>query len=343
MNFSDSAWQELVASYASSLTNLQEAASAIAPLSIEELEAPGEGGSVVESAQIHLQNSLRIEEYVSQRLPDPDAIQVLGRVASVDFEVAGLLDDASEEPEVAIDAFRQSTAALDVKSIRADLLGLGAIRGGQTNPEAFDAVHKDCDDVLANAAKRAKDLAADLTVAVELADVLDGLAGIVGGTVANWIEELKKDVGVVKQKVLDFVNRGLAKLAKLLGLDLERIQDELTDFWDKLKGKIGNWVANVLGRSEALEAWRNWLAEQPAPDNARVAASLKIVDKSKEDHNNQLKWAGKAIWVYGKLAKWGATFTPAGPPVVAAVAVGLGGWVTWTTWDFLQEVKASAA
>lgn len=341
MDFSDPGWQNLVESFAGSLISLQKSASRIVPLSIETLEAPDGAAAVVESAEAHLQNSRLIDEYLSQRLDDPDARQVLGRVASVDFEAAGLLDAASEEPEFAMDAFREAAADLDVESVRSDLLGHGAIRGGQADPAPIEVVEGACDDALGNAGACARDLAGDLAAAVTLTEVLDGLAGIVGGAAATWIEELKKVVGVVKKKVLDLVNSALAKIAKLLRLDPEKIKKEITSLWDKAKERVEDWAADVLGRSKALEVWRNWLAEQPPPDNAQVQASLTIVEKSKEGHDNQLKWAGKAIWVYGKLASWGAMIRPAGPPVVVAVAAGLGGWVTWATWDFLDEVKES--
>lgn len=342
MDFSDPEWRDLADKFTVSLSRLQTAASGIVSVPVDGLDTIL-AADVLETADTHLDNSLRVDAYLSDRVSDEDAQRLLGRVAAADFEAADLLDSASEEPAVASDAFRVSSDSLDIHALRAELFGQEQVAGAASSPPPVQVVEEACNDVLSKAGECASTLAGDVAEAVTLGQVLDGVANLVGGTLANSIEELKDLVGAVKKKVLDLIAAGLAKIAKLLGSDPEKIKEQLQGMWDKAKTKVAEWTSDALGRSQALTDWREWLEQVPAPDDAALERALHAVARSEEDHTKQLTWAGKAIWVFGKVAKWAAGIDPAGPPVVVLAAAGLGGWVAWAAWDHLHDVAAAAA
>jgi hypothetical protein len=342
MDLANPAWQELVTRYTSSLDALRDAASVLTGLSGAALLEP-ETATYVDVADAHLEASRGMEAYLFPRLEhDSEARLMLGKVASIDFHAAALLDQASEEPEPeAIQAAEAIAGELDPQSVKAELVLRPLAGAGATSP--LVDVEKSCEEVLADAAEQGKALAEELAKAVTPSQILDGFAQVIGGTAVEAIERFGEELSAVKKKVLDFIQRGVEKLGKLLGLDAVKIKDELQRLWENARQKVGDWAADLLGRSDVLDRWRDWLNDQPPPAQSRVVSALGKVGHSTDVHRQHVRWAGKGVWAFGKLAKWGAALSPVGAPVVVAVAGALGGWVTWIAWDHLNDVEAAVA
>jgi hypothetical protein len=337
---SDSVWRSLVVYYAAAQEELRLSVSGIMELNVRTLESADVTGPVAHTVDRVIEQGDALEAYLADRIrEDPEAQVVLGAIASYDFLDAALLDHASEEPEpVHAEEAAEIAQLLHPPRVGAELLGVRPFRGGQDSP-VLDKVEASCEQILDAAWERGSALAKELAGAVTVDQVLDGVQQVIGGAVAELIDELRNAVGVLKKKVLDLIAAGVSKVAKLLGLDPEKVKEHLANLWEKAQSGAGDWAADLLGRKQTLERWTAWLGTAPPPGQSAVDASLGKVDASTENHEDHLEWANRAIWAFGKAGKFATHVKPAGPLVVIAVAAALGGWVTWIAWDHLEDVE----
>lgn len=346
MDFSDQSWQGLVEAFTGTLGELQASAEPVAALSaVEAQEALGTIGSLDETASAHLANSRAVEEYLLERVDDPEAKQVLATVGVADFDAAGvLLAAAEEEPEPGLQALADTRRLVDVDAVRAEMLGMRGVGGSQANPPALTAVEKNCDEILGLVGDQLADLAGNVASAVTAEQVLDGFAAVLGPFEKKFDEAREKLAGVfkrMKEKGLSLLERGVAKLAAFLRVDADRIKEKLKEGWKSAKSQAGDWAANLLGREAALAKWRGWLGGEPSPSQAQIDGALKRVEDSLAAKKKHLDWSGKGIklldWVDGAVA----AIPSFGPALVVLIASALGAWTIWSGWDHLRDVAAA--
>jgi hypothetical protein len=336
-------WRELVSDFAASLSTVQDLALPVAALPSDALESPM-GDALEGEADAHLMNTQRVRAYLSHRLGDADAQDALGRVLLADLHVAQLIDATTGEPLVASDEVVSLTSELNVQMIRADLLGGEVAGGAEGSSVAIDVATKSCNNVIERAEGCAKDLFGSVASSLTVADVLSGVESIVGkGAAAHALEELSKQAGRIKRKVLRFLEEAVEKLAKLLGRDPDKVKKELKELWAKLTDGATDWAEDALGRARAASSWKDWLGSEPPPTKESVDSALSRVASSERSHRKQLDWACSAVKVFGWIDDFLAAIKPQGPPIVVAIAAGLAGWMVLATWDHLRDVAAAAA
>lgn len=342
LDFGDQGWGRLVEEFISSLSRLRLAAGAVVELTSAQIDELGPRSELGNRADEHLENSQAIGSFLDEQRDDPVAQQLLGRVASVDFDVAQLLDAAYAEPDVSRYLFVNLSQGFDIERIEADLLGFGSIRGAQADPAPLRTVRKACNEVIDSANERAKHLVRGVAASLSVNAVVNGLGRVTDGTFVTAIGDLQAGLRWLRQKVLNFIQEGIAKIAKLFGVNpkvaQKTISQELSDLWND----IFQWFADVLGRSGAMSRWEVWLGTAPGPDPALITAALATVAIAEGQAKNQLQWADRTITGFGWISAWLGKLHPAGPAVLATVAAALGGWVIWASWRFLNETRAAA-
>jgi len=343
----DSQWESLVEDYASSLRALQDSA--------QSALASAEGGAALSRhAAEHLSKSISVRTYLAGRLGSREggeaAARALGIATSTDLWVAGLLIQA-DTPVRGI-APVEPLQVLDIAELRSDLLGTPqgtagteslAMAGPPGEPPAVPGeIPAACHDVLAQAGKIGKQLVTGLVTSVTADEVIGGLSKL-SSPIAAKIEGLEAGLSVLRKRVLDFIDEYLAKLAQLINVNISlgQVETELRDLWTRVSGDAENWAEAVLGRSRVLQDWQTWLSTSPAPTAEQVRDSVVQAQALTAAHENQLKWAGRAVGAFGYVEGWLAGLTY-GLEAVAVIAAALGGSVVWITWDDLHDIAGAA-
>lgn len=341
MDFSEPQWRELVEAFTNSFEGLVASAHSVVPLGLDELDR-GPAIELEATTDIHLANSQRIGAYLSDRIEDPDARQVLGRAALADLEAFQIVGSSTDEPDAALRGFQVIATTYDFEALRADLLGGPAIAGAADSQGTIETVEGACNEILERAEGCAGDLVTNVATSITVAQAIDGVGRLLGEGAAVVLKQAEAELRKWKRKAFRLLEEALAKIAKLLGVDEEKVTTELETLWKKMKDRATDWIEDVLGRARALSAWRAFVGTEPPPSPDRINAGLGVIERSKENHSKQLTWACRGVKVYGYVDNLVALI-PQGPTVLLIVAGGLGGWLTWTTWDYLGEVTAAAS
>ncbi|BAK37868.1 hypothetical protein MLP_48540 [Microlunatus phosphovorus NM-1] len=251
---------------------------------------------------------------------------------SREFEDGGtVVASAGESPEVG----SQTGIAADL----AQVLRGGQGAGSQPDPEWLTSLSDSLDKVVERSADGIVKVGTDTVTAAVAGALVDSLARVLSGALGDLLDAVKEKFTLIKEKAVELLKKGLAKVTELFGEKVGKaLQEWIDGRLDELPTQL---VAAAAGVPATEQAWRS------AADKGTDVASL--IPRVRELESTKLRlltWSDRGVWVYRYLAPALIGVQVVGVPggvIVGAIALALVGWMMWAAVDHSGDARRLVA